>query len=98
MSIKDKAANWWAERFEVDELRDQFRQALLKRIPDTDRWALTSDYDPQGVLLDAVRDVVECRGYLCSSDGILPYKTTLLLDDGRLIGKQGYGAPWEVVK
>lgn len=52
-----------------------------------------SDYDPQGLLLDAVREVIdpECRGFAGSSYGILPLKHTLTITRDVLKPKEGYG-------
>lgn len=96
MSINERAANWWAERFELAEKRDQFKSALLKHLPDGD-WSIYNDYDPQGYLLDAVREVTECRGFMFSGDGLVPRKTGMIREDDKLIAKEGYGAPWEEV-
>jgi len=49
------AADWWAARFQNDAKREEFREALLARLPDRD-WHAYNDYDPsEGPLLDAVR-------------------------------------------
>ena len=91
MSIKEKAANWWAERFGLADKREELKAALIKHLPDGD-WDIYNDYDPQGPLLAAVREVVECRGYMFSGDGLFPRKTGLRCTDGKLYGKDGYGA------
>jgi hypothetical protein len=51
------------------------------------------DYDPQGLMLDAVREVVEpnCRGMLFSARGILPDKHMLQVWPDKLVPKEGYG-------
>lgn len=51
------------------------------------------DYDPQGLLLDAVREVVDpdCRGFGGSADGILPLKHELMVSPTELHPKEGYG-------
>lgn len=52
-----------------------------------------SDYDPKGPLLKAVTETVEpnCKGFMFSSKGILPYKTELFVTRERLRPKEGYG-------
>lgn len=52
-----------------------------------------SDYDPRGLLLDAVREVLEpeCRGFGFSSRGILPEKHELSITREVLKPKEGYG-------
>ena len=57
-------------------------------------WVMTeNDYDPQGLMLDAVREVIDqnCRGFMFSGRGILPDKTCLLVRPTLLEPKEGYG-------
>ena len=97
MTINEAAAAWWAERFQIADQREAFRVALLAELTDDD-WQTYSDYDPnQGPLLNAVRAVTPCKGFFCSSEGLLPTKTGLRRDGSRLYAKEGYGQPWEVV-
>lgn len=51
------------------------------------------DYDPEGLMLDAVREVIsqECRGTLFSARGILPQKHGLRVERDKLTPKEGYG-------
>ena len=51
------------------------------------------DYDPQGLLLDAVREVIDpqCRGFGFSARGILPEKHSLDIAKNELSPKEGYG-------
>jgi len=93
MSINEKAANWWAERFGIANKREQFKAALLKHLPDCD-WSIYNDYDPESHLLDAVREVTECRGCMFSGDGLLPRKTGMFREGEKLMAKEGYGAPY----
>ena len=91
-TVNEKAARWWVERFGIAEKREQFRAALLRHLPDAD-WQTYNDYDPQGLLLAAVREVVECAGVMFSGRGLFPDKTGLARVNGRLYAKDGYGAP-----
>lgn len=98
MTTNERAANWWAERFGLEDKREQFRAALLKHLPDGD-WTTYNDYDPNELLINAVREVTECRGCLFSGDGLLPRKTGLSRVGNKLFAKEGYGAVWvEVVE
>lgn len=92
MSINEKAAQWWSERFGLADKRDQLKAALIKHLPDGD-WDTYNDYDPEGPLLTAVREVTECRGCMFSGDGLFPRKTGLRREGDKLFGKEGYGAP-----
>lgn len=96
MNINEKAANWWSERFGLTDKREQFKSALLKRLPDGD-WTTYNDYDPEGLLFDAVSEVTECRGFMFSGDGLFPRKTGIYRQGNKLMAKEGYGAPWEEV-
>lgn len=51
------------------------------------------DYDPRGLLLEAVREVIDpaCRGCMFSADGILPRKHALGVTRTTLSPKEGYG-------
>ena len=91
--LNKKAAKWWANRFQIEDKRDEFEAALLRRLPRR-RWETYCDYDPWGILLDAVRDVTECAGFCNSSRGILPRKTGLRRVDNKLLSKEGCGAEW----
>ena len=91
--INEVAAKWWADRFGMLDKAHAFELALIRHLPDED-WFTYNDYDPQGPLLDAVREVTECRGCLFSGDGLFPRKTGLKRKNGLLLAKEGYGAPW----
>lgn len=95
-SINETAANWWADRFEVIGQKKQFKAALLKHLPEGD-WETYNDYDPNALLLAAVREVTECRGSMYSGDGLFPRKTGLKREGNRLLAKEGSGASWELV-
>jgi hypothetical protein len=51
------------------------------------------DYDPQGLMLDAVRETIapDCRGMMFSARGILPQKHQLRVAPDKLTPKEGYG-------
>jgi hypothetical protein len=52
-----------------------------------------SDYDPDSLLLDAVHEIIdpECRGFMFSSDDLLPRKHGLGVSHEWLYPKEGYG-------
>ena len=92
------AGQWWADRLDPQhaEKRQAFAEAIERLVADAlkrEKFVrLESDYDPQGLLLDAVREIgIECRGFLGSSDGILPRKTYILVRPDRITPKEGYG-------
>lgn len=71
-------AGWWTDRLmtgDKDAFRSFLEQAVAAQLRERGYSHLECDYDPQGVLLDAVRVAgVECRGMLFSARGILPAK------------------------
>ena len=89
------AAEWWADRLQQGDTQ-AFINALRPRI-ETDLASeghvyLENDYDPRGILLDAVREIgIECRGYMFSGKGIFPDKHSLEIYHDRLEPKEGYG-------
>jgi hypothetical protein len=91
------AAEWWAERLIVgdrEKFKAHLRPAIEAEIVDCGTSVTTVDYDPQGIVLEAVRAAgVECRGVMCSADGILPRKTGLIVTPVELRPKEGY-ANW----
>jgi hypothetical protein len=96
---------WWAERWIPDATREAFRAAVRLR---HEAWEydvpsdyggclleLSCDYDPRGMLLEAVRDAGhECRGFMFSAQGLLPSKHCVLIHIGNAEAKAGYGADW----
>jgi hypothetical protein len=97
------AAEWWAERLEqgdkakfMDALEASIQNALddpthEERISKDDVITKT-DYDPFGMLLDAIHAAgVECSGCMYSCRGILPMKTILRINAQRLLPKESYG-------
>ncbi|MBE3039656.1 MAG: hypothetical protein IMZ62_12710 [Chloroflexi bacterium] len=97
---KKIVADWWA-KFTPGEHRQAFHAALLLQMPDTGEVLVRNDYDPDGVLLEAVRAVgIECRGRMFSGDDIgFPRKTWTRIDDNNVPTlKHGYGANEQVMK
>lgn len=92
MDINELAIKWWLEHFAFDDKRDQFAAALRKHLPDGD-WVTYNDYDPNELLLNVVREFMECSGYMFSGRGIFPTKTGIMREDDRLLAKEGYGYP-----
>jgi hypothetical protein len=101
------ASDWWADRFQIDAKRAQFRAELYSRLiegthaPDDERGfglSLRVDYDPEDTLLDVVRAIgIDCRGFMFSADGILPNKTRMrVYRDGRIEAGNRWGYSWLV--
>lgn len=95
-----QAGEWWADRLDSShaEKKNAFASAIAIRIKKEmidgkQKVFLECDYDPQGLLLEAVREVIDpqCRGFLFSARGILPPKHSLMVSRERLVPKEGYG-------
>lgn len=95
-NLNEEAAAWWAERFEIEALREQLKAALIKHLPQSD-WLTYNDYDPNDLLLAAVREVTVCTGSGNSGVGLFPCKTGLKREGARLWAKEGREASWEEV-
>lgn len=95
-NINEMAANWWAERFALEDMKEELKAALLKHLPQGD-WITYNDYDPNDLLLAAVREVTECEGSMFSGDGLFPRKTRLKREGDQLWAIEGPGASWEEV-
>lgn len=104
----ETAAQWWAEHFEVEEKRAEFKAALLKRLPEN-MWNpesappdislvhLDVDYDPEDALLQAINDIgIECSGFMDSAKGLLPMKTRMCVYASGVEVRHGRGgeAQW----
>ena len=93
-----RAAEWWAERLMRGDV-DVFKADLAKRVDEALRKQptrivyLENDYDPGGLLLDAVRATVEpdCRGFMFSGNGLFPQKHSTAIKVGLITPKEGYG-------
>jgi hypothetical protein len=89
------AAQWWANRLQQGD-KDKFKAFLAEAV---DREITTyghsytvCDYDPEGILLEAVRVAgVKCQGCMLSAEGILPMKHSLRARPDCLEPKEGYG-------
>ncbi len=112
LAIAAYLADWWAQRLRQGD-KEAFKANLsaaimaeLEKRPDRPYIDIECDYDPQGILLDAVRAAgVECRGMMFSAKGILPEKhsTTVYPEkvaepefeepafQARVVTKEGYG-------
>lgn len=86
----DLCAQWWADRLEIQDKREDFKNALLPKIhDDMELWV---DYDPEGPLLHALHEAeIECQGVFFSANHILPRKTGMMIYDGLVEVKEGYG-------
>jgi hypothetical protein len=91
------AAEWWSERLQQGD-REAFKAKLTELVVEEllehprGLCLLQVDYDPQGLLLEAVRAAgVECAGFLFSAEGILPAKHWLGVSATELKPKEGYG-------
>ena len=96
-AVNVRAAEWWGERFRQPEKREAFQAALLRYLP-ARNWTAYNEYDPQGLLLDAVREVGPCMGAWYSGDEYFPEKTGIRREDNRLFVKEGYRTGWVEVK
>lgn len=91
------AADWWSERLEAGDktaFRETIRAGVEEALRDPGRGMiqLECDYDPRGLLLNAVHAAgIECRGMMFSARGILPEKHELTVWPDKLEPKEGYG-------
>ena len=105
MSIEkaaEMAGKWWAERLyrgNKEQFAEEIRVRVLLELQTREIVYLECDYDPQGILLEAVHAIgIECRGFLFSADGILPRKHALKVRHDRLEPKEGYGNLTDIIK
>jgi hypothetical protein len=89
------AGAWWGERLlQGDKKRfsEEVEKRVLAELKEHGRSHLECDYDPFGILLEAVHAIgIECRGFMFSAQGILPKKHSLTVYPEHLIPKEGYG-------
>ena len=96
-------SSWWAQRLDDQHAKKRaaFQKDLKRRIIDNlgddhlgKYLIIENDYDPKGLLLEAIRATIdtECSGYMFSGDGIFPTKHSLaLMPSGEIEPKEGYG-------
>lgn len=86
-------ADYWANLFEVEDKREELHAALFRLIEDGGQDPEVSvDYDPRGLLLDAVREIgIECRGCMFSAQGLFPEKHRMIIRTGFVVVNEGYG-------
>ncbi len=95
------AGEWWASRLDLrhSDKRDVFATAVARRVLSELKIKheagvyLECDYDPQGILLEAIKEVIDpsCLGYNYSADGLLPFKHSLQVWGDRLSPIEGAG-------
>jgi hypothetical protein len=100
----DAAVRWWAANWGPDETQVKFADALREvlSVPvepthANDALILAVDYDPQGLLLEAIRKFQECRGFMFSAEGILPLKTVMRITPAMVEVRAGRRSEWENV-
>lgn len=99
----DAAVDWWAANWQKAGSKAAFRAALHELVTayaaeEDGRILLECDYDPQGLLLQAVQTVEpNCRGFMFSAEGLLPMKTHTWIRPHEVTLKHGYGAPDQVL-
>lgn len=98
----DAAVRFWGDLFLVMDKREAFKRELRKLLEAnaTNRCIrLYVDYDPEGLLLEAVRAAgVTCSGFMYSARGIFSCgKTGTTLYPDKVEAKEGYGAPYEQI-
>ena len=87
-------ADWWAQWL-PSEKRQAFVDAVLGGLSLDGEAMLHNDYDPDDILLEAIREAgIPCRGYMFSGTDLgLPAKTyTRRSESGRITLKWGYAA------
>lgn len=90
------AANWWADRLQSgdkEKFRKSLQLAIFEELESGKKIVHTEcDYDPRGILLDAVNVAGnDCGGFMFSAKGILPLKHSLEISATELQPKEGYG-------
>lgn len=89
------ATEWWRARLmsgDKTKFASSLKASIEAGLENNGRIGIECDYDPKGVLLDAVRAAgLECAGVTFSADGILPKKHATAITPGRIEPKEGYG-------
>jgi hypothetical protein len=91
--LNEQAAEWWCQRLKLKGKKQVFKDAMLKYLPDED-YTTYNDYHPEGILLLAVREIIDNKGGIVSTRGLFPNKTGLKRCRDKLLVKEGYGANW----
>ena len=94
MTPNERAAKWWADLFGLKDKREEFRLALLKLLP-AEYYVLENDYEPKGILLDAVHAVVPNYDFTFSDIEIFPFKTVMIYECDQIWVKRGHSMPFE---
>ena len=99
------AADWWGSKLlpEHADNRGQFEQELQLRVTRTladsnpKEVMLEVDYDPQGLLLDALRAAnIPCSGQMCSADEVFGFrKSWMRVEPSVITISHGYAARWQ---
>lgn len=93
------AGKWWAkllQKGDKEQFAKETEQRVLSQLQKSECKIpgvyLECDYDPQGILLEAVNAIgIKCGGYMFSARGILPRKHSLFVTKDKLVPKEGYG-------
>jgi len=92
---EERASEWWAERYEVAERREDLRKALLKHLPKDEEWITYCDYEPEGILYYAMLEFADYKkDFFDLIWRKFPLKTGIRKAGDRLFAKDGYGADW----
>lgn len=91
----ETAADWWTERLMTGDkaaFTNSLKASIEQKLRDRGSCFVECDYDPHGILLDAVRAAgLECGGFMFSARGILPQKHSTIVKPGLIEPKEGYG-------
>lgn len=97
----DMAVDWWLQIFKKTdpEARDKFaislKNSIVEKLKVQEFVFVENDYDPEGILLNAVHDAgFACRGNMFSGREFFPDKHELCVSLHQLEPKSGYGN-WE---
>ena len=95
---KDLCAQWWANRLEIEDKRDDFKQVLMPKLKNG--MILSVDYDPNEPLLSALLECnIKCQGVFFSAKGVFPSKVSMKIrrHNNTIVVKEGYGAPYKIL-
>lgn len=94
-------AQWWADQFLVEEKREGFKNAFVRRFPlyIDKRLVISTDYEPDEFLCDVIEDC-GIKITMRNARGFLPAKTVMTVEQYHYVMVSGgYGAqfvpvPW----